>query len=151
MTVHSNSKRLSDMKYIVRFIYGLFVLTAVSACSAAVNQDFTGTIGNIHGIVTDTDGNPLNHIKVILDYGSSQETMTVYTSMKGEFFAEMASSTSVIKITLEDIDGEDNGGLFEPMTDQIMIMDEFLQNGQETINLEYRLTLSTASEYNPQS
>jgi hypothetical protein len=77
--------------------------------------------------------------------------MTVYTSMKGEFFAEMASSTSVIKITLEDIDGEDNGGLFEPMTDQIMIMDEYLQNGQETINLEYRLTLSTASENSLQS
>lgn len=139
------------MKNIVRFIYGFIALTAVSACSAAVNQDLTSTIGNIHGIVTDTDGNPLNHIKVILDYGAGHETMTVYTSMKGEFFADMDSSTSTIKITLEDIDGEDNGGLFEPMTDQIMIMDEYLQNGQEIINLEYRLTLSTVSANSPLS
>lgn len=138
------------MKKIIRNIAGLLTLAAVSACSAGFDLAVNGPTIIIHGSVTDTIGSPLNHIKVTLDYGDEIGQMTVYTSLRGEFIADMEPETTVLKITMEDIDGDENGGSFETMTDHIMILDHKLSN-EDIIMLEYRLNHATVSESNPQS
>ena len=138
------------MRRLFRLAYGLIALAAVSSCMA-YDAAVPESIGLIHGTVTDMEGNPLNHIKVVLNYGEEMGQMTVYTSLKGEFIADIESSATALTITLEDIDGEENGGLFESLTDQITLMEEDFLNNEGFMNLEYRLTRATASESSPQS
>ena len=139
------------MKKLIRLMTGLVVPAAVSSCMAAFDAAVSDPIGIIHGTVTDTDGNPLNHIKVVLDYGEHRDQMTVYTSLKGEFIADVEHAVTTINLTLEDIDGEENGGLFAPLTDQITILEDNIFHSEGLMNLEYRLTRATASENSPQS
>ena len=138
------------MRRLFRLAYGLVALAAVSSCMA-YDAAVPESMGLIHGTVTDMEGNPLNHIKVVLNYGEEMGQMTVYTSLKGEFIADIEPSATTLTITLEDIDGEENGGLFESLTDQITLMEEDLLNNEGFMNLEYRLTRATASESSPQS
>lgn len=137
----------SPASIIVRFI----TLAMLTACSAAYDYADPGFIGNVQGLVTDTEGVPLNHIKVTLDCGEDIGQTTVYTSMKGEFLADINPATQTLFITLEDIDGEENGGQFEPISDQITLLDENPEDDQDIISLEYRLTRATALESSPQS
>ena len=52
-------------------------------------------------------------------------------------------------LTLEDIDGEENGGLFEGHSESILFEK---QNDQPTeLNLVFHLNHATASENSPQS
>ena len=99
--------------------------------------------GNIHGFVTDEEGSPINHIKVTIT--QSDFPLVVYTSSRGEFIADMALTEGTLEIMLEDIDGEENGGTFAPLSDTITVLED-----QEMITLEYSLTLATASENTPQ-
>ena len=139
------------MKSPTSIIGGVITLALLTACSAAYDYAAPGFIGNVRGLVTDTEGAPLNHIKVTLDCGAELGQTTVYTSMKGEFLADINPDTQLLVITLEDIDGEENGGQFEPMSDQITLLDENPEDDQDIISLEYRLTHATASESSPQS
>lgn len=139
------------MKSPASIIGGFITLSMLTACSAAYDYAAPGFIGNVQGLVTDTEGTPLNHIKVTLDCGEDIGQTTVYTSLKGEFLADINPATQILVITLEDIDGEENGGQFEPMSDQITLLDENPEDDQDIIFLEYRLTRATASESNPQS
>lgn len=139
------------MRNKARFITGLLSLAAFCACSAEYDMEAPAIMGNIHGIVTDSDGMPLNHIRVTLDYGDDTQKMTVYTSLKGEFIADMDPSADNLILKLEDIDGEENGGQFETLTDQITIMEDDLSDRDAVINLEYRLTRATALENSQQS
>lgn len=139
------------MKSPASIIGGFITLSMLTACSAAYDYAAPGFIGNVQGLVTDTEGTPLNHIKVTLDCGEDIGQTTVYTSLKGEFLADIDPATQILVITLEDIDGEENGGQFEPMSDQITLLDENPEDDQDIIFLEYRLTRATASESNPQS
>ena len=145
MTATSNSERQSNMNRVIRFLTGIIVLSAMAACSKAdlSISDPTMLPGNIHGFVTDEDGSPINHIKVTLT--QSAFPLVVYTSSRGEFIADMALTEGPLEITLEDIDGEGNGGAFAPLSDTITVLED-----QEMITLEYSLTLATASESNPQ-
>jgi hypothetical protein len=93
--------------------------------------------------VTDEDGSPINHIKVTITQSSLP--LIVYTSSRGEFIADMALTEGPLEITLEDIDGEENGGAFAPLSDTITVLKD-----QEMITLEYCLTFATASENTPQ-
>lgn len=139
------------MKSPASIIGGFITLSMLTACSAAYDYAAPGFIGNVQGLVTDTEGTPLNHIKVTLDCGEDIGQTTVYTSLKGEFLADIDPATQILVITLEDIDGEENGGQFEPMSDQITLLDENPEDDQDIIFLEYRLTRATASGSNPQS
>ena len=145
MTATSNSERQSNMNRVIRFLTGIIVLSAMAACSKAdlSISDPTMLPGNIHVFVTDEDGSPINHIKVTLT--QSDFPLVVYTSSRGEFIADMALTEGPLEITLEDIDGEGNGGAFAPLSDTITVLED-----QEMITLEYSLTLATASESNPQ-
>ena len=92
------------MKSPTSIIGGVITLALLTACSAAYDYADPGFIGNVRGLVTDTEGVPLNHIKVTLDCGADLGQTTVYTSMKGEFIADINPDTQLLVITLEDID-----------------------------------------------
>lgn len=129
------------MNRVIRFLTGIIVLSAMAACSKADPSisDPTMLPGNIHGFVTDEDGSPINHIKVTLT--QSAFPLVVYTSSRGEFIADMALTEGPLEIMLEDIDGEENGGAFAPLSNTITVLEDL-----EMITLEYSLTLATASE-----
>lgn len=133
------------MNRVIRFMTGIIILSAIAACSKAEPSmsDPSMLPGNIHGFVTDEDGSPINHIKVTITQSSLP--LIVYTSSRGEFIADMALTEGPLEITLEDIDGEENGGAFAPLSDAITVLKD-----QEMITLEYCLTLATASENTPQ-
>lgn len=111
--------------------------------------------GNIQGIVTDAEGNPINHIKITLQWEGDDNQLSVYSSSKGEFIADLEWSgkgqPKSLNVTLEDIDGEENGGLFESIRDQVMLLEENGLEWSEVITLDYRMTRATASENNRQS
>ena len=56
-----------------------------------------------------------------------------------------------VTVTIEDIDGEENGGLFERRSDKLMIYREDFSEEPVRIELDYRLTPATASESSPQA
>lgn len=106
----------------------------------------------LEGKVSDLEGNPIEHIKITADmdiYMSVQEVK--YTDSDGLFTIEINADSSVpvtVTLTIEDIDGEENGGIFESMVDTITLFEE---NGASSIaRLDYRLNHATASENTPQ-
>ena len=130
----------------MRFLLFCVSLVILSGCSAAFDFFRSEDISNIQGIVTDTDGNPINHIKVTLSTKDENSLISVYTSSNGEFAAEIElddkDESNTLTIILEDIDKEENGGLFETLKDQIVI----LEDDSKVIRLAYQMTLSTSSE-----
>lgn len=139
------------MKHII-----LTVLIVLATCSCSLGNfdidkvtpaDFTGIAGQI----TDSKGNPIEHIKVSIEIEGIQ-TISAYTSSEGIFIISIDDNklkTNQIGVLIEDIDGDDFGGYFETVQDTIQI-DEYLE-GELRLSLDYRLNLSTALEYNPQS
>ena len=55
-----------------------------------------------------------------------------------------------VAVTLEDIDGEENGGLFESKSDKLILYREDFSEEPVRIELDYRLSPATASENSPQ-
>lgn len=145
------------MKIISNIIRLLFCAMIISSCAAmdmqpSQSMDIPG-MRILEGKISDLDGNPIEHIKVTADmdiYMSVQEVK--YTDSDGSFMIEINAGSSVpvtVTLTIEDIDGEENGGLFETMVDTITLFEE---NGASSIaRLDYRLNHATASESTPQS
>jgi hypothetical protein len=77
------------MNDVIKFLSGIIVLTAFAACSKGdlPNSDQLIFPGNINGIVTDAEGNPINHIKVTIT--QIADPIIVYTSRRGEFVADI--------------------------------------------------------------
>ena len=104
----------------------------------------------LEGKVSDQEGNPIEHIKVTADmdiYMSVQEVK--YTDSDGLFLIEINADSSVpvtVTLTIEDIDGEENGGLFETMFDKITLFED----NNSIARLDYHLNHATASENSPQ-
>lgn len=134
-----------------------FLLASCSAGELGIVGDQVSQDGIpiVNGHVTDQDGDPVEHIKVTLDWGGYTIPDVVYTSSDGVFKAEarLDSKESVeLTLTFEDIDGEENGGAFETMTDVVTLYPKETEDGEPVrFDLDYRLTLSTASESSPQS
>ena len=134
----------------------LTALTILAVCSCSLGKfdidkitpsDFTGIAGKI----TDSKGNPIEHIKVTVETEGIQ-TVSAYTSSEGIFIISIDDKNlkiNQIQVLIEDIDGEDFGGYYETVKDTVQI-DDYQEDGLR-LSLDYRLTLSTASEYNPQS
>ena len=93
----------------------------------------------IAGTITDEEGNAINHIKVRVTCEATNDVNTVYTTLKGRFYSSVGISEHpvIINIQMEDIDGEENGGLFETLTDTITIMEG------DDVDATYRLTRAT--------
>ena len=124
----------------------------LASCSAGEDLH-DGRIPTVQGTVTDPEGNPIEHIQVSLDWERAERTDTVYTSSDGIFRAEALipkGGSTTLTVTLEDIDGEKNGGAYEKTTETIVLFEE---DTAENVNLELSCLLSpsTPSESTPQS
>ena len=101
-------------------------------------DNFTGIAGKI----SDSEDNPIEHIKVTISI-DGYEPISAYTSSEGIFtisLEENMSGISQVNITIEDIDGDENGGHFASKTDTIQI-DE--TTDRLRLSLDYRLTPAT--------
>lgn len=135
----------------------ILALAGLICSSCAVESDMDiGNIPHVNGRITDLDDNPLEHIKVTFEWGAGTEPSVVYTSSEGMFstsFIECwdTGGGMTVTVTIEDIDGEENGGLFERRSDKLMIYREDFSEEPVRIELDYRLTPATASESSPQA
>ena len=104
------------------------------------------------GSVMDTEGTPIEHIKVTIEWQGAFPVKDIkYTDSNGVFFLDIINNPEsyTITLTLEDIDGEENGGYFETLSDTITLFGDPESNS--TVKLDYRLNRATASESSPQS
>lgn len=110
----------------------------------------------IQGTVTDPVGNPLEKIRITIEAKDIATSQTSYTSSLGHFRCDLPPfgeyGCIILNITIEDIDGTDNGGQFETKTDTITIFEDNYEINPLIIELPtYRLTPATVSENTPQS
>ena len=126
----------------------LWLMSSCMAMDPGIME--TDTI-NLNGMVTDDEGNPINHIRVTLEWADPAfSPLVVYTSTNGEFYADLdfyyLRYPTTVLIGLSDPDGPENGGEFAAKTDEITI-----HEAGPLEPITYRLTRATASESSPQS
>ena len=117
-----------------------------------VDSPDTGDSDKLVGYVTDTDDNSIEHIKVTLDWNNGTYQEIKYTDSYGQFQTDCwqpATREAVtLAITIEDVDGEENGGLFEPVSETIILFENGVQDIVDP--MVFRLNRATASENIPQ-
>ena len=138
---------------VTRFIS---MLTAAVLAASCMEMQHEAAMDNvalkpvIAGNVTDTTGVAIEHIKVTLNWNDGAFSETQYTNSDGVFTAEIweneEKAVRALTVTLEDIDGEENGGTFEPLTETFTVFED----NSATV-LDFRLNRATASESSPQS
>lgn len=138
------------------FITIIAVLSCMTACmSMDADMESSDRTATLRGIVLDEADNPLNHIRICLEWDSPESPMSVYTSPKGMFSAEIGIAGQDFPITvsveISDVDGEENGGRFLTMTDKIFILEESDPADEDKDIVTYRLSRANVSESNPQS
>jgi hypothetical protein len=129
---------------------------AVSCMTAdpfpGVDSPDTGDSDKLVGYVTDTDDNSIEHIKVTLDWNNGTYQEIKYTDSYGQFQTDCwqpaAREAVTLAITIEDVDGEENGGLFEPVSETIILFENGVQDIVDP--MVFRLNRATASESSPQ-
>ncbi len=135
-----------------------FITTALSAVSCMTQAEMMPPMYDsarhyVAGQVLDADGNGIEQIKVTIDWGGQgMDPEIKYTSSDGSFTTEIPekvkSDTFEFGIKIEDIDGEENGGLFNSISDKVLYN---MNPESPTGFLIYRLNRATASESSPQS
>ena len=126
----------------------------LASCSkeAAYDGSYHDEI-RLEGLVIDAESEaPVNHMEILIEWESDESPVVVYTSDKGRFSTMLAAPDSypaVISLTITDIDGEENGGMFEGRSENITFFKE--DYFHEPSILTYRLSRATASESSPQS
>lgn len=124
----------------------------LASCMAGdLNDPLQDALPTIEGTVSDQNGKPIEHIMVSMTWSSGREATTVYTSSEGTFKTEVPTEETWVDITVSDIDGKENGGEFETVTDKVMLYEETNEDELLLVILDYRLNLSTPSENSPQS
>lgn len=138
---------------LANFIYVIIAAVLAVSCMSMhydLAMDSASPAPSIIGNVTDASGVAVEHIKVTLDWNDGVFVAIQYTNSDGGFMADIweAGEDMVrsLTITLEDIDGEENGGTFETLSETFTVFEE----GSVT-ELDFRLNRATASESNPQS
>ena len=129
-------------------IMSLWFLTSCMAMDSGIMR--TDTI-NLNGIVTDDEGNPINHIRITLEWDDQAfSPLTVYTSTDGEFSADLdyyyLRYPTTVLIEISDPDGPENGGEFAAKTDAVTI-----HEAGPLEPITYQLTRATASDSSLQS
>lgn len=137
------------------------ILTAVmtlASCATEPVSEVPSAFPALTGVVTDQNRNPIEHIKVTLEWSDNTDQIETYTSSEGKFRSEIIitntdGSPVTINLTLEDIDGEDNGGLFETHTESFLLETENNSEAEtpHVIDLVFRLNRATDAESSPQS
>ena len=133
------------------------LVLSVSSCmmeeaSSDIRIPEAGDSDKLVGYVTDTDDNSIEHIKVTLDWNNGTYQEIKYTDSYGQFQTDCwqpATREAVtLAITIEDVDGEENGGLFEPVSETIILFEIGVQDIVDP--MVFRLNRATASESSPQ-
>ena len=111
-----------NLKYLISAI-GILILTS---CSTSEHEG-SDIYAILKGTVTDDSGSPIEHIEVSVEL-SRKSTKTYYTSSDGKFICDITYKESKnlkdIRITLTDTDGDENGGLFDTINEEIHLYDE---------------------------
>lgn len=136
-----------------RIAAALAVLSlAVSSCMKEDVSADPADSEKIIGFVTDTDDNLIEHIKVTFDWNNGIYQEIKYTDSNGQFLSDYWQPSTreavTLTITLEDVDGEENGGLFESMTETVTLFENGIDSTVEP--MVFRLNRATASESSPQ-
>ena len=130
-----------------RTIISFCLMMLAAAGCMKEDAEIDGGYSFINGRITDSEGTPLEHIKVTLQVQGS-DTEVVYTSSDGMYMAIFEpkwdkTGTMTIGLTIEDIDSDANGGIFATLSDNIMIYKENSADGVVTIEKGYRLSPAT--------
>ncbi len=138
-----------------KFIAYIFISLAATSCmvdleraDAPPGEGLHFLTGRVLGL---PENEPVEHIKVTIGWNNGEQQDVKYTSSEGIFSAELPEGMETpvpVSILMEDIDGQENGGLFESHTDNII----FSMDPDSPIEfLDYRLNRAIASESSPQS
>jgi putative lipoprotein (rSAM/lipoprotein system) len=129
-----------------RSLISAFIVLGMASCSKT--EEYNGDIyAIVKGKVTDEASVPLEHIEVTIDLSKRTEPKTVYTSSDGTFIFDIsfkeARNIKKISITLTDTDGEENGGLFETLTEEIHLVEEESATTPMMLKLDFRCSHAT--------
>lgn len=112
-----------QVNFVNRILAAILVLLGFSACGEGGGKAEYGTpyvSYQIKGTVTDKNDAPIKGIKVVISDEPENESddVTVYTDADGKFTGPHTYSFGLYgqTVTFEDVDGEDNGGLFKSAT-----------------------------------
>ena len=115
---------------------GLF---ALASCSS-YEYEGSDIYAILKGKVTDEAGAPVEHLEVSIEL-SRRDVKTYYTSSDGTFICDItyreARNLKKIALTLTDIDGEENGGLFATHSEDIHLYDELGTEVPMILNLDF--------------
>lgn len=127
------------------FIYSLIALTSISCTNANIAGSDIYAI--LKGTVTDELGEPIEHMEVTIEMSKRNSPRTLYTSSDGTFICDIiyneVRNVKDIHITLTDTDGEENGGLFTTLSENIHLYDEATSELPMTLNLDFHCSLAT--------
>ena len=129
-----------------RSLISAFIVLGMASCSKT--EEYNGDIyAIVKGKVTDEASAPIEHIEVTIDLSKRTESKTVYTSSDGTFIFDIsfkeARNIKKISITLTDTDGEENGGLFETLTEEIHLVEEESATTPMMLKLDFRCSHAT--------
>ena len=129
-----------------RSLISAFIVLGMASCSKT--EEYNGDIyAIVKGKVTDEASVPLEHIEVKIDLSKRTDPKTVYTSSDGTFIFDIsfkeARNIKKISITLTDTDGEENGGLFETLTEEIHLVEEESATTPMMLKLDFHCSRAT--------
>lgn len=149
-------------KWMTRLLSGALVALGFTACDdenyPSEEYGVPSVDYQVKGTVTDEVGNPIENIRVIIrnawdNTPNPYMDDTVYTDKQGAFANEMNTTGGIgkQKVYFDDIDGEANGGLFQPDSTNIADMEATLveeghgswYQGQYEFTIEKKLKKDT--------
>lgn len=147
--------KLESINIVNRILLAILALLGFSAC--AEKEEIWCEYGTpsvsyrVIGTVTDENNAPVKGIKVVIsDYPETEtDDVTVYTDADGKFAGSHTYSFSLDKqtVSFEDVDGEDNGGLFKSATLGLDDMTKKqLEKGGHWYRGDYELTANVKLE-----
>jgi putative lipoprotein (rSAM/lipoprotein system) len=130
----------------LKSLISALIVLGMASCSKT--EEYNGDIyAIVKGKVTDEASAPIEHIEVTIDLSKRTESKTVYTSSDGTFIFDIsfkeARNIKKISITLTDTDGEENGGLFETLTEEIHLVEEESATTPMMLNLDFHCSRAT--------
>jgi putative lipoprotein (rSAM/lipoprotein system) len=130
----------------LKSLISALIVLGMASCSKT--EEYNGDIyAIVKGKVTDEASAPIEHIEVTIDLSKRTESKTVYTSSDGTFIFDIsfkeARNIKKISITLTDTDGEENGGLFETLTEEIHLVEEESATTPMMLKLDFRCSHAT--------
>ena len=108
---------ITAMRINIQLLLCVLAVAVSSSCSKEQVGD-PYILFEVHGKVTDADGNPITGIKVLSGVTDAQETNS---NGNFTFFGRSVPSASVI-LTFEDKDGDKNGGEFVTMSQEVSLI-----------------------------